>query len=85
MNYPITYERYHVVPSNSTQPIVCHNLPIALQYIASLPSGSMVRIEKVVETHVIYSVYGVADNPMPTKPVVEIPTVHVSIQHVMPT
>lgn len=84
MPYPMTYERYHVTTSAQTAPTVCHSLPIALQLLSSLPVGTVARVERVVETHVVYDVYGTAENPLPAPPASPISTHTMGISHIVP-
>ena len=68
MHYPSTRETYHVYQSTSTEPTVCETLAIAVQLLSSFPAGSIAHVEKVIETHTIYAVYGTATNPLPSPP-----------------
>ena len=78
--YPITYETYHVLESTATQPIVFQTLPLAKQYLSSLATGSIAHVEKVIETHYVYAVYGTVQNPLPT-PANPIATIQQQITH----
>lgn len=78
--YPITYETYHVLESTTTQPIVFQTLQLAQQYLSGLPAGSIAHVEKVVETHYVYAVYGTAQSPLPIA-TTHIPVVKEQITH----
>lgn len=82
MTYPTTYERYHVYQSTSATPIVCETLPIALQLMSSFAAGTIGHVEKVVETHTVYAIYGTATNPLPPAPNPVIPTNSAQITHI---
>ena len=82
MHYPVTYERYHVYQSTSATPTVCETLPIAVQLLSSFPAGSIAHVERVVETHTVFAVYGTVINPLPSPPATTINTQSNQITHV---
>ena len=82
MNYPTTYERYHVYTSTDTLPTVCESLEIALQLVSSFAAGTIAHVERVVEMHTVYQVYGTAIMPLPAAPLPAVSTQSNQITHV---
>lgn len=82
MNYPVTYERYHVYNSSATLPTICDTLQLAIQLVSSFPVGTIAHVERVVERHEVYQVFGTALMPLPSPPTTPIPTQTNQITHI---